>query len=183
MEELWKDMSLPSTPVAPQYRHLQYSPATAAFSYRGNGVYRQDYLATASAAPLQPPRTPPPHPRTALTLEVAFLGHAAGTGAGTGLASSSGDESLHIPDPFAFSFPNNSRRVVAVPVHPAAAAAAAVAGDGDRRQRRMIKNRESAARSRARKQAYTNELEQELAQLKREHHMLVKREEDFHVRT
>ncbi|GMJ15495.1 basic leucine zipper transcription factor 67 [Hibiscus trionum] len=38
----------------------------------------------------------------------------------------------------------------------------------ERRQRRMIKNRESAARSRARKQAYTVELELELDQLKQE---------------
>ncbi|KAK8371254.1 hypothetical protein V6Z11_A01G231200 [Gossypium hirsutum] len=38
----------------------------------------------------------------------------------------------------------------------------------ERRQRRMIKNRESAARSRARKQAYTVELEAELNQLKQE---------------
>ncbi|KAF9676380.1 hypothetical protein SADUNF_Sadunf09G0132600 [Salix dunnii] len=38
----------------------------------------------------------------------------------------------------------------------------------ERRQRRMIKNRESAARSRARKQAYTVELEHELNQLKEE---------------
>ncbi|TKY53087.1 ABSCISIC ACID-INSENSITIVE 5 [Spatholobus suberectus] len=38
----------------------------------------------------------------------------------------------------------------------------------ERRQRRMIKNRESAARSRARKQAYTVELEAELTQLKEE---------------
>ncbi|XP_042399970.1 bZIP transcription factor TRAB1-like [Zingiber officinale] len=36
----------------------------------------------------------------------------------------------------------------------------------ERRQRRMIKNRESAARSRARKQAYTMELETEVAELK-----------------
>ncbi|XP_022640675.1 protein ABSCISIC ACID-INSENSITIVE 5 isoform X2 [Vigna radiata var. radiata] len=38
----------------------------------------------------------------------------------------------------------------------------------ERRQRRMIKNRESAARSRARKLAYTVELEAELTQLKEE---------------
>ncbi|XVE95374.1 hypothetical protein REPUB_Repub02eG0091600 [Reevesia pubescens] len=37
----------------------------------------------------------------------------------------------------------------------------------ERRQKRMIKNRESAARSRARKQAYTNQLELEVDQLKK----------------
>ncbi|RWW02198.1 hypothetical protein GW17_00034722 [Ensete ventricosum] len=37
--------------------------------------------------------------------------------------------------------------------------------EADRRKKRMIKNRESAARSRARKQAYTNELEQEVDHL------------------
>ncbi|KAL6336977.1 hypothetical protein AAG906_036291 [Vitis piasezkii] len=42
----------------------------------------------------------------------------------------------------------------------------------ERRQRRMIKNRESAARSRARKQAYTVELEAELNQLKEENTLL-----------
>ncbi|KAE8666156.1 Basic-leucine zipper transcription factor family protein, putative isoform 4 [Hibiscus syriacus] len=42
----------------------------------------------------------------------------------------------------------------------------------ERRQLRMIKNRESAARSRARKQAYTVELEAELNQLKQENNHL-----------
>ncbi|KAM0855828.1 hypothetical protein ACQ4PT_049508 [Festuca glaucescens] len=47
-------------------------------------------------------------------------------------------------------------------------------GDGvvektvERRQKRMIKNRESAARSRARKQAYTNELENKISRLEEE---------------
>ncbi|KAL0726371.1 hypothetical protein Bca4012_022464 [Brassica carinata] len=42
----------------------------------------------------------------------------------------------------------------------------------ERRQKRMIKNRESAARSRARKQAYTLELEAEVAQLKEQNEEL-----------
>ncbi|KAL6657328.1 hypothetical protein ACP70R_005108 [Stipagrostis hirtigluma subsp. patula] len=59
-------------------------------------------------------------------------------------------------------------------------AAAAAAGDGvvertvERRQKRMIKNRESAARSRARKQAYTNELENKIARLEEENERLRK---------
>jgi hypothetical protein len=178
MEELWKDMSLASTPVA-----LQYSPAAAC--YRDRAAYlHQDYL--------QPPPTPPPHaPHTALTLrsslEFTYLGSSGlGSGRPTGPPSnstSSGDDSLHLPvDPFAFSFPSNtsnsSRRAA-----PATVQASAVgSGSGDRRQKRMIKNRESAARSRARKQAYTNELELELAQLRRENSMLIKREQDLHVR-
>ncbi|KAL2642789.1 hypothetical protein R1flu_010376 [Riccia fluitans] len=48
----------------------------------------------------------------------------------------------------------------------------------ERRQRRMIKNRESAARSRARKQAYTVELEAEVNQLKEENHRLKKQAEE-----
>ncbi|WVZ67140.1 hypothetical protein U9M48_016263 [Paspalum notatum var. saurae] len=57
---------------------------------------------------------------------------------------------------------------------------AVVVGDGvvertvERRQKRMIKNRESAARSRARKQAYTNELEKKVAQLEEENKRLKK---------
>ncbi|CAJ1956140.1 unnamed protein product [Sphenostylis stenocarpa] len=44
----------------------------------------------------------------------------------------------------------------------------------ERRQRRMLKNRESAARSRARRQAYTVELEAELSVLKDENEKLKK---------
>ncbi|XP_058112792.1 uncharacterized protein LOC131255891 isoform X2 [Magnolia sinica] len=45
----------------------------------------------------------------------------------------------------------------------------------ERRHRRMIKNRESAARSRARKQAYTSQLEIEVGELKMENALLKKR--------
>ncbi|ESW05522.1 hypothetical protein PHAVU_011G186800 [Phaseolus vulgaris] len=47
----------------------------------------------------------------------------------------------------------------------------------ERRQKRMIKNRESAARSRARKQAYTNELEHKVSRLEEENERLRKRQE------
>ncbi|KAK9283011.1 hypothetical protein L1049_011238 [Liquidambar formosana] len=47
----------------------------------------------------------------------------------------------------------------------------------ERRQKRMIKNRESAARSRARKQAYTNELEHKVSRLEEENERLRKKKE------
>ncbi|XP_073114429.1 ABSCISIC ACID-INSENSITIVE 5-like protein 2 isoform X2 [Elaeis guineensis] len=47
----------------------------------------------------------------------------------------------------------------------------------ERRQKRMIKNRESAARSRARKQAYTNELEHKVSRLEEENDRLKKQKE------
>ncbi|XP_010550827.1 PREDICTED: ABSCISIC ACID-INSENSITIVE 5-like protein 2 [Tarenaya hassleriana] len=47
----------------------------------------------------------------------------------------------------------------------------------ERRQKRMIKNRESAARSRARKQAYTNELENKVSRLEEENEKLRKQKE------
>ncbi|KAM3390970.1 hypothetical protein ACQJBY_012552 [Aegilops geniculata] len=146
MEEVWKDMSLCSTPLALQSHHL-HSPAAA--PYRG-AAHPQDYLA--GAVP-QPPPTPPPH--TALTLELTYLGGTGDDPAGCchfGFSASGG----------------GSRRAVVQP-----------AVGGDRRQRRMVKNRESAARSRARKQARTNELELELEQLRRENRMLIQREQDF----
>eukprot|EP00252_Welwitschia_mirabilis_P017374 TRINITY_DN3848_c0_g1_i4.p1 TRINITY_DN3848_c0_g1~~TRINITY_DN3848_c0_g1_i4.p1 ORF type:complete len:350 (-),score=68.35 TRINITY_DN3848_c0_g1_i4:469-1518(-) len=49
----------------------------------------------------------------------------------------------------------------------------------EKRQRRMIKNRESAARSRARKQAYTVELEAEVSQLKEENNILRRKQEEM----
>ncbi|KAK9056666.1 hypothetical protein SSX86_024028 [Deinandra increscens subsp. villosa] len=49
----------------------------------------------------------------------------------------------------------------------------------ERRRRRMIKNRESAARSRARKQAYTLELEAEVAKLKEMNEELLKKQEEI----
>ncbi|GMI86339.1 hypothetical protein like AT4G35900 [Hibiscus trionum] len=54
-------------------------------------------------------------------------------------------------------------------------------GNGDRRHKRMIKNRESAARSRARKQAYTTELELEVAHLMEENAKLRKQQDQLRI--
>ncbi|XP_060168229.1 ABSCISIC ACID-INSENSITIVE 5-like protein 7 [Lycium barbarum] len=59
------------------------------------------------------------------------------------------------PSPYAFSEGGRGRR-----------SGSSLEKVVERRRRRMIKNRESAARSRARKQAYTLELEAEVAKLK-----------------
>ena len=79
MEELWKDMSLCSTPVALQSYHL-HSPAAA--PYRG-AAHPQNYLTGVVPQPL---RTPPPH--TALTLEFTCPGRPALPN----LATRSGDD-------------------------------------------------------------------------------------------
>ncbi|KAL2520938.1 ABSCISIC ACID-INSENSITIVE 5-like protein 5 [Forsythia ovata] len=80
-----------------------------------------------------------------------------------GLAKSNGDASSLSPVPYIFSGGLRGRR------------GGALEKVVERRQKRMIKNRESAARSRARKQAYNMELEAEVAQLKEENQELRKK--------
>ncbi|KAL2504237.1 ABSCISIC ACID-INSENSITIVE 5-like protein 5 [Abeliophyllum distichum] len=83
-----------------------------------------------------------------------------------GLAKSNGDASIS-PVPYVFSGGLRGRK------------GAALEKVVERRQRRMIKNRESAARSRARKQAYTMELEAEIAKLKEENEGLQNKQEEI----
>ncbi|XVF39928.1 hypothetical protein PTKIN_Ptkin01aG0072100 [Pterospermum kingtungense] len=80
-----------------------------------------------------------------------------------GIGKSSGDTSSVSPVPYVFNGSLRGRK------------SSAVEKVVERRHRRMIKNRESAARSRARKQAYTTELEAEVAKLKEENQELQKK--------
>ncbi|KAE8685725.1 ABSCISIC ACID-INSENSITIVE 5-like protein 5 [Hibiscus syriacus] len=82
--------------------------------------------------------------------------------ASNGIGKSSADNSSISPVPYVINGSLRGRK------------SSAVEKVAERRQRRMIKNRESAARSRARKQAYTTELEEEVAKLKEENEELQK---------
>ncbi|KAI4375036.1 hypothetical protein MLD38_012954 [Melastoma candidum] len=81
---------------------------------------------------------------------------------------SNGDSSSVSPMPYVFNGGLRGRKC-----------SATVEKVVERRQRRMIKNRESAARSRARKQAYTTELEGEVAKLKEENEELRKKQAEI----
>ncbi|XP_043710668.1 bZIP transcription factor TRAB1-like isoform X2 [Telopea speciosissima] len=85
-----------------------------------------------------------------------------------GLTRSNGDTSSLSPVPYAFNGGHRGRN-----------RSGAVEKVVERRQRRMIKNRESAARSRARKQAYTMELEAEVAKLKEENQKLQEKQAEI----
>uniref|UniRef100_A0A7N0SXK4 BZIP domain-containing protein n=1 Tax=Kalanchoe fedtschenkoi TaxID=63787 RepID=A0A7N0SXK4_KALFE len=104
-------------------------------------------------------------------LGVAGLGPGAGVTVAVGSPAqlaSNGDTSSLSPVPYVFNGGVRGRR-----------ANGAVEKVVERRQRRMIKNRESAARSRARKQAYTTELEAEVAKLKEENQELQKKQAEI----
>ncbi|CAL9106603.1 unnamed protein product [Musa textilis] len=165
MEEVWKDISLstlhqdvPSTPV------LSFHPATTTSSFRA--VMLQDFIADAFKAEN---RAPPPstHSPPALLSPTSdnsrqFFSYDLNASASGSNAAQSESTKKRSPE----KRPNRSvDRQSGV----------------ERRKKRMIKNRESAARSRARKQAYRNELELEAARLLNENEMLKRESEQLRM--
>ncbi|KAJ8512363.1 hypothetical protein OPV22_002797 [Ensete ventricosum] len=189
MEEVWRDISLCSLhhqerQLTPMNHHQRRSPATSP-SFRATML--QDFL----AGPLNRPHAVPPataddvpRPRSSTTpltqlslspsLEIQLMGSDARAD-----SNSSGYNASFISPAFSgnmrrppspiglFSFCSKE----AISENPSASC--------DRRHKRMIKNRESAARSRARKQAYMNELELEVAHLLEENSRLRKELEEL----
>ncbi|CAA2964407.1 ABSCISIC ACID-INSENSITIVE 5-like protein 7 [Olea europaea var. sylvestris] len=84
------------------------------------------------------------------------------------IAKSDVDTSSLSPSPYAFREGGRGRR-----------SSSSLEKVVERRRRRMIKNRESAARSRARKQAYTLELEAEVAKLREMNQELRKKQAEY----
>ncbi|CAL9159785.1 unnamed protein product [Musa hybrid cultivar] len=195
MVEVWKDIGLRGlhhqerllTPL----NHQRHSP-TASPSFRA--IILQDFLAgplnrphaAAKNLPLPPSTMPPTALSLSPRLEIQLMGSDAH---GNSNSSSNGcrasfispafsDNMVRPPSPIGlFSFCSKE----AMSEDPAAC--------GDLRHKRMIKNRESAARSRARKQAsppillsaYINELELEVARLLEEQSRLQKELEELRL--
>ncbi|URE32466.1 Basic region leucine zipper [Musa troglodytarum] len=172
MEEVWKDINLsslqqdmPSTPSLPP-NHLEglcgvSSSTTTSFQ----SIILQDFLTEHFKATSD--RSPPPS--TALGLN-SNLG-----GGSNGLSSSSASSVFS-------DGVGDSVVACCSKKHPLEHELNQESGDRsdvDRRKKRLIKNRESAARSRARKQAYTTELEQEVDHLVNENRTLKRQFEEL----
>ncbi|XP_076922435.1 bZIP transcription factor 46-like isoform X2 [Bidens hawaiensis] len=101
---------------------------------------------------------------------MGLMGGLGGTGgvSSDGLAKSNGGDTLSVsPVPYVFNGVFRGRKN------------GSIEKVVERRQRRMIKNRESAARSRARKQAYSMELEAEVSELKQKNQELKRKQEEM----
>ncbi|XWS20919.1 hypothetical protein CRYUN_Cryun30bG0010700 [Craigia yunnanensis] len=194
MEEVWKDISLAS---------LNDHPADTVISTTTNNptfpsMILQDFL----ARPLnkEPPRRSGVSNDTSLAEETTIFSSLASIpGKILSLNSESDFQYIESGDPVRPNSAVNASAGVATPsfgsshnstVHGFGSSAVFPSfcekraqenneNSDDRRHKRMMKNRESAARSRARKQAYTNELELEVAHLREENAKLRRQQEKF----
>ncbi|URE00073.1 bZIP transcription factor [Musa troglodytarum] len=186
MEEVWKNITLnslyqvrPMTPVD-CYRH--HHP-TSSPSLRG--MILQDFPAgplnrpltisppAVEELPVPHPPAPPALPQTVISLNsgLEFQHHVADANSRSNASNSNGQYSSAVSPTGLFSCCSNRkmlRESLAIGI--------------DLKHKRMIKNRESAARSRARKQAYTIQLELEVAHLKEENAKLKKQNEELQLR-
>ncbi|XP_020085258.1 bZIP transcription factor 27-like isoform X2 [Ananas comosus] len=166
MEELWRDIALSAVTAATASTSLDLGTSNPSC----DDASLQDFLAGPLNRPLVlPPPTPlPPSPAEGLGL---CLNSAPADFNDTN-ASMTAAAPPHAPQFDAYFCPANSS---------SGFSSTGGSSTRDHRHKRMIKNRESAARSRARKQAYTNELEIEVAHLLEENAKLKKQYEEWQL--
>ncbi|WOL18167.1 hypothetical protein Cni_G26960 [Canna indica] len=162
MEEVWKDISVGTprqeVPLTPAFSFHQLHTATATAAGL-TSINLQDFLAGVFEE-----ANPAPTPGGAGRAAPASLGGPRTGGAcvfPTSAGAGSGSPKMRLA---------KEQRPNASPTN---------RNGFDRRNKRMIKNRESAARSRARKQAYTNELEMEVNRLMNENNMLKRQRQEL----
>nr|GMC94881.1 protein FD-like [Ipomoea batatas]GMC96910.1 protein FD-like [Ipomoea batatas] len=170
MEDVWKDINLSSL-----YDHrFNHDP-----NLQGMGLH--DFLGRPFAKDTPPrpapsPATPPPpQATTRLNLNSVPEFHFCGTVQNSGLQPPRGPVSPKASFEGLASSPAGSNGSGRKRAHNSGNSS------GDHRHKRMIKNRESAARSRARKQAYTNELELEVAHLMKENAKLIRQYQQLRI--
>ncbi|XP_041020865.1 protein FD [Juglans microcarpa x Juglans regia] len=190
MEEVWKDISLASLPDQETTPRIHERPHPTS-----NNVILQDFL----ARPFSKDHTPVSQVSTATETGTLYGSASLVSPPATVLSLHSGSE-FHFLDnsdplrpdshlqpqsisnisPFGSSF-EAFASTTGLPSFGKKRVPESDSSSGDRRHKRMMKNRESAARSRARKQAYTNELELEVAHLMEENAKLRKQQEQLRV--
>ncbi|CAA0822037.1 Basic-leucine zipper (bZIP) transcription factor family protein [Striga hermonthica] len=161
--------------VAEVWRDMVSHGAAAGGAGDGPAMTLEDFLTKAGAVDEEDVRAPemaalPPPPAGGFVIEAAVMSPAAGVPAvqfapvelGNGIAASRGRGS---------GGGRGKRKAAVDPV--------ALDKATQQRQRRMIKNRESAARSRERKQAYTVELETLVTQLEDDNARLLQEEAEL----
>ncbi|URE07861.1 hypothetical protein MUK42_21532 [Musa troglodytarum] len=193
MEEVWKDIGLRRLHhrerlLTPLNHHQHHSP-TASPSFRA--MILQDFLAgplnrphaAAKNLPLLPSTMPPTALSLSPRLEIQLRGSDAH---GNSNSSSNGCRASFIPPAFSDNMVRPPSPIGLFSFCSKEAMSEGPAACGHLQHKRMIKNRESAARSRARKQAsppillsaYINELELEVARLLEEQSRLQKELEE-----
>ncbi|KAI3499940.1 hypothetical protein L1887_35754 [Cichorium endivia] len=181
MEEVWKDINLSAT------KH----PAAATKGYRG--FILQDFLAkpfsnndtpTAVSSPGYGSPSPPPPPPPPVSQPSMLLNLNSGPDQLNFLVDDPTRIVCPLDGPFdhVLGSSNSSSGLLGQSIGGMRMLPATDrTGGGERRHKRMIKNRESAARSRARKQAYMNELENEVERLKEENAKLKRQQQQLQV--
>ncbi|XP_017702198.1 bZIP transcription factor 27 [Phoenix dactylifera] len=163
MEEIWKDISLSTLHQGLEAK----STSTTSF----NGIVLQDLLAGAF-------KKPPPvsAPLNKLPLP-PFAGLSLNSGHLVVYPNSSNSDTNGAASSAGLVACGSKKRALEQQLE----ASLGHGSGADGRKKRMIKNRESAARSRARKQAYTHELQREVARLLDENRKLKRMFEELRL--